>query len=85
MASSYTLGERYEKLIRALVDSGRYASASEVVRDSLRLLEEREQEREARLAKLRGLIREGLGSGAPESWDPQELRQDIRNRRRNAG
>ena len=85
MASSYTLGERYEKLIRALVDSGRYASASEVVRDSLRLLEEREQEREARLAELRGLIREGLDSGAPESWDPQELRQDIRNRRRNAG
>ncbi len=84
MASSYTLGERYEKLIRSLVESGRYASASEVVRDSLRLLEEREQEREAKLATLRGLIREGLESGPAEPWDPEELRREL-NRRRNVG
>jgi antitoxin ParD1/3/4 len=41
MPSSYTIGEHYEAFVRALVDSGRYASASEVLRDSLRLLEER--------------------------------------------
>jgi antitoxin ParD1/3/4 len=39
MSSSYTLGEHFEQLVNKLVDSGRYASASEVLRDSLRLLE----------------------------------------------
>lgn len=46
-------------LVRELVDSGRYASASEVLRDGLRLLEEREEQRWAKLDALREAIREG--------------------------
>ena len=57
MPSSYTLGDHYEEFVRRLVGSGRYSSASEVVRDSLRLLEEREETRQAKLAALREVVR----------------------------
>lgn len=59
MQSTYTIGERYEQLIRSLVDSGRYANPSEVVRDGLRLLEEAEQLREAQVVELRRMVEEG--------------------------
>jgi antitoxin ParD1/3/4 len=63
MPASYSIGPHYETLVRELVESGRYASASEVVRDSLRLLEEREEQRQAKLAALRDDIRKGVESG----------------------
>lgn len=55
--------------IREQVDGGRYASASEVVRDALRLLEEQEAIRLAALDRLRAEIREGLESGTPKLAD----------------
>ncbi|RWH77256.1 MAG: type II toxin-antitoxin system ParD family antitoxin [Mesorhizobium sp.] len=63
MPSTYNIGAHYETLVRELVGSGRYASASEVLRDSLRLLEEREAQRKAKLAALRDEIRAGIESG----------------------
>ena len=39
MPSSYALGKHYEAFIKKLVESGRYASASEVVRAAMRGLE----------------------------------------------
>lgn len=63
MPASYNIGSRYEAFVRGLVESGRYASASEVVRDSLRLLEDREEQRQAKLAALRDDIRKGIESG----------------------
>ncbi|MBZ9725227.1 type II toxin-antitoxin system ParD family antitoxin [Mesorhizobium sp. CO1-1-7] len=63
MPASYSIGPRYETFVRELVESGRYASASEVVRDSLRLLEEREEQRQTKLAALREDIRKGVESG----------------------
>ena len=63
MPSSYHIGSHYEALVRDLVESGRYASASEVMRDGLRLLEEREEQRAAKLAALRRAIQEGIDSG----------------------
>lgn len=65
MPSSYTLGEHFEAFIRKQVEGGRYASASEVLRDALRLLEENEQRRQASLDALRGKIDKGRKSGKP--------------------
>lgn len=42
MPSSFALGEHFEAFIKSMVASGRYNNASEVVRDGLRLLEDRQ-------------------------------------------
>jgi len=47
-----SLTAELESYVQAKVESGRYASASEVVREALRLLEQKEQEREAALKEL---------------------------------
>ena len=66
MPSSYTLGARFESFVKELVESGRYNNASEVVRDGLRLLEDREKLREIKVAELRRLAEEGRLSGLSE-------------------
>ena len=81
MPSSYTLGERFEGFVRRLVASGRYASASEVIRDGLRLLDERESLREAKLAALRRDIDEGLASGPSEPLDMNAVKAEAREHR----
>lgn len=54
------LGTQWEEFIAAHLQGGRYLSASEVVRDGLRLLQEREQMRQARLDQLRTEVDKGL-------------------------
>lgn len=51
---------------KELVASGRYNNASEVLRDGLRLLEERERLREIKVLELRRLAEEGRLSGLSE-------------------
>ncbi|HTJ57426.1 MAG TPA: type II toxin-antitoxin system ParD family antitoxin [Devosiaceae bacterium] len=79
MPSSYTIGEHFEALVQRLVASGRYASASEVVRDGLRLLEEQEQVRALKLEALRAEIQKGL-EGPFEPWDAEEFLREARRR-----
>lgn len=55
--TSLSLGEHWETFIRNEVGSGRYGSASEVVRDALRTLEAQK----ARLDALRSHLAEGAG------------------------
>ena len=74
MPSSFTLGTHFEGFIKQQVNTGRYASASEVVRDSLRLLEDREQLREMKLTELRAAMQVGLNSGASEPLDIAEIK-----------
>lgn len=81
MASSFTLGSHYESFIRGLVKSGRYASASEVVRDSLRLMEEREKLQAAKLEALRRDIQAGLASGPSTELDMTEIKASARQER----
>jgi antitoxin ParD1/3/4 len=81
MPSSYTLGDHFEGLIKNLVQSGRYASASEVVRDGLRLLENTEKFREIKIENLRAEIQKGLSSGPAEPLDMDEIKAAARQQR----
>lgn len=80
MPNSYSLGSHFEDFVQQQVKTGRFASASEVVREGLRLMEEREAEREARLEALRTEIRRGResGPGIPAEEVFAELRDRIR-------
>jgi len=63
MPSSFALGEHFEKLMDDLIASGRYNSKSEIVRDGLRAIEDRERLRELKLQDLRDAIQAGADSG----------------------
>ncbi|ENV3697870.1 type II toxin-antitoxin system ParD family antitoxin [Vibrio cholerae] len=57
--TSITLGEHFDSFITSQIQSGRYGSASEVIRSALRLLENQE----TKLQSLRQLLIEGEQSG----------------------
>jgi antitoxin ParD1/3/4 len=58
------LTDQQAGMIEHLVRSGRYQNASEVLRDGLRLVQQREAEDEARLAALRDAANAGLADFA---------------------
>ena len=70
-----------ETLVRRKVASGMYTSASEVVREALRLMEEQDQMRALRLDQLRQDVRKGLESRPNAPWDPETIKQQGRARR----
>src|SRR5579872_3973943 len=57
------LTEHFDRFIDSGITSGRFSNASEVVRERLRLLEQREQEDKARIEWLRGAAKEGFDAG----------------------
>ncbi|MGA0595537.1 type II toxin-antitoxin system ParD family antitoxin [Enterovirga sp. CN4-39] len=85
MPSSFSLGPHYDELLNRLVATGRYGSASDAVRHGLRLLQEQERRREAKLDRLRREIEEGIESGAPDELDMESLKQEARAARRSTG
>jgi antitoxin ParD1/3/4 len=54
------LTEHFDRFIESGITSGRFSNASEVVREGLRLLEQREQEDKAKIEWLRGAAKEGF-------------------------
>jgi antitoxin ParD1/3/4 len=56
------LTEHQETLIEALVQSGRYQNASEVLRDGLRLVENREVEEATKIENLRAAAQQGVSA-----------------------
>ena len=81
MAMNVNLTPKLEDWVRQKVESGLYNSSSEVVREALRLMQENERLRAARLDQLRGDIREGVDSGSGTAWDPQEIKREGRAKR----
>lgn len=53
------LSEHQQQLVETLVRSGRYQNASEVLREGLRLVEERERIAQAKLKAIRQATRQG--------------------------
>ena len=84
MGMNVSLTPPLEELIRRKVASGMYNSASEVARAALRLMDEQDQVRSARLEQLRGDIRKGIDSGPSEPWDAKKLKDRARARRSSA-
>ena len=68
------LTEHFDRYIEAGVTSGRFSNASEVVREGLRLLEQREQEDKAKLEWLRAAVKDGIDD--IERGDYVTLRSD---------
>jgi antitoxin ParD1/3/4 len=73
-----SLTPQLEQFVREKVDSGRYLSASEVVREGLRLLEERDRVYQARLADLQKEITIGVEEAdRGELFDGEEVMQEL--------
>jgi antitoxin ParD1/3/4 len=57
-----SLTDQFDRFVEDNVSSGEYQNASEVVRDGLRLLQQRKKEEALRLQELRRVVREGFAS-----------------------
>ena len=72
--TSVSLGDHFAEFIEEQIASGRFSSASDVVRAGLRLLEENE----TRLSALQAALVEGERSGEPEPFDFDSFLEDRR-------
>jgi antitoxin ParD1/3/4 len=71
------LTKRQEELIENLVESGRYQNASEVLRDGLRLVEQREAEDASKLKALRAAARIGVSALDRGEFKEFESMEDL--------
>ena len=62
-----------------------YTSASEVVREALRLMDEQDRLRAVKLEQLRKDIRQGLASGPSQTWSAEEAKRAGRSGDRELG
>ena len=82
-ARNISLDDHFETYIKKKVESGRYNSASEVVCDGLRLLEERDAMEDIRIARLRDEVETGINqakTGQLSALDFNEIKAEGRKR-----
>ncbi|NQY36290.1 MAG: type II toxin-antitoxin system ParD family antitoxin [Alteromonadaceae bacterium] len=79
MARTMTVdtGEELKGFVESLVESGGYKTNSEVIREGLRLLQEKQAS--SKLETLRQLIDEGENSGEAANWNVNEFLRKMRN------
>ena len=78
LSLNVSLPPELEARVRQKVESGLYGSASEVIREALRLFEAYENARAATLASLRADISQGVAdieAGSVREIDPEEIKQ----------
>jgi antitoxin ParD1/3/4 len=83
MTLNVSLTPQLEELVRQKVSSGRYNSASEVVREALRLMDTYEGLRETALAKLRADVEAGwqqVEEGKVSDFDPEAVKRRGREK-----
>ncbi len=68
-----SLDERFERLVKAKVRSGRYRSARQVVQSALELLDTQEKDDKTKLAELRALVQEGVDAANRGEVMPLDL------------
>jgi antitoxin ParD1/3/4 len=78
MNISISLTPELISLIKAKVESGRYTSTSEVVREALRLLERADRQEAERVKALRRAWKEGIRSGDAGELDFGDLRESAK-------
>ena len=81
MGMNVAIPQQLEEFIHEQVRSGRYGDADAVVRDGLRLLQEREQSRVGRLDELKSLVQSGIDSGVAAEFDLAALKRKAREER----
>lgn len=70
------LGDELREFIESLIESGDYRTQSEVIRESLRLL--REKQAESRLQALRDMLAEGLSGGEAQPWEKDAFLRKVK-------
>jgi antitoxin ParD1/3/4 len=80
MGMNVNLTPQLEELVRSKVATGMYNSASEVVRDALRLMAQHDQVHRVKLEQLRQEIKLGLNSGDASTWDAVSFKRQARQR-----
>ena len=76
--TSISLGDHFDDFIRNEISTGRYSSASEVIRTALRLLESEEKKVKA----LRYALEEGENSQMINDFDPDAHLESLRAKRK---
>lgn len=84
MATQLNLGADFEAKVDALVAQGRFASREDVVREGLRLIEERDAETERLRADLIAMLEEGLADvEAGRTYPIEDVMSEMEMRYRN--
>jgi antitoxin ParD1/3/4 len=76
-----SLTAKLEGFVKAKVKSGDYNNASEVIREALRAMQERDAEKRD-LKRLRNALREGEESGVAAGWTLDDISREIDRRAR---
>jgi len=74
--TSVTLGEHFEQIIEKSIASGRYASASEVIKAGLRKIDDEEQ----KIRVLKEAIEAGENSGYLKDFDPVNFLKEMHSK-----
>lgn len=84
MGMNVNLTPQLEEMVRSKVASGLYTSASEVVREALRLMSDQDRIRALKFEQLKADIERGRESGPSEVWRLDEIKAQAHARKAKA-